>query len=153
MISIQNAWQRLSKVPGGMLLFSKLVGMAAPYTGTIGAQVLECRPGHARVRLKDRHAVRNHLSSIHAVALTNLGELATGLAFILGLPDDARGIVTGLEITFLKKARGTLIASCDCTVPASNARQEYVVEGVIQNEAGDVVARVKARWMIGPSRG
>lgn len=152
MISIQQTWQRLHNIPGGMILFSKLVGMAAPYTGTIGAQVIECRPGYARVKLKDRHAVRNHLSSVHAVALTNLGELATGLAFVLGLPTDARGIVTGLEIQFLKKARGTLTASCECPIPSSNEKREYAVQGEIQNEAGEVVARVTARWMVGPVR-
>ena len=33
---IRAMWSRLSSLPGGKLLFSKAIGKAAPYTGTIG---------------------------------------------------------------------------------------------------------------------
>ena len=148
---VRVAWDKLSKVPGGKRLFSRLVGTLAPYTGTIGAQVVELRPGYCKVEMADRRAVRNHLRSIHAVALVNLAEVATGLAISFGLPTGARGILAGLSIEYLKKARGRLTAECQCAVPESAERREYEIEGRISNAAGEIVARAKARWLIGPA--
>ncbi len=146
------AWNLVSKVPGGRALFSRALGHAAPYTGTIGALVLELEPGFARVSLSDRRAVRNHLNSIHAIALVNLAEVATGLAMLSRLPKGARGIIAHIGIDYLKKARGTLVAECRAPeVDASvSARHEVVAE--IRDAAGAVVARGAATWQIGPAR-
>lgn len=152
MNALKTALNKVKDLPGGLWLFSQMVGRAAPYTGTIGAQVKEIRPGYARVELKDRRGVRNHLNSIHAVALMNLGEMVTGLAFVISLPDDARGIVTALSMEYLKKARGTLTAECNCPTVSSNARQEYEVIGEIKDASGELVARARAKWMVGPDK-
>ena len=150
--TLRGLWSTLRPIPGGRAVFSRLVGTAAPYTGSIGAHVDELGPGHAKVVLRDRRRVRNHLDCVHAVALVNLAEMATGLAMSMGMPDDARGILSGISIEYLKKARGRLTAECRCEVPATNERREMMVEGNIHNDAGELVARATARWLIGPSR-
>ncbi len=147
---IRWAWDHLSPLPGGRLLFSRLVGELAPYTGTVGARVRELGPGHSRVELRDRRRVRNHLNSIHAVALANLAEVTTGLAMLYGLPAGARGILRGLSIEYLKKGRGTLVGSCTCPVPEDTARRELEVCGLVHDASGALVARAIARWLVGP---
>ncbi|MBA4159266.1 MAG: DUF4442 domain-containing protein [Gemmatimonadetes bacterium] len=149
-MNIYRQWRRLQTLPGGKWLFSKLLGRMAPYTGTINARIEVLEPCHARVRMEDRRAVRNHLDSVHAIALMNLAEVTSGLALIVALPDDARSILTGLSIEYLKKARGTLTAECRCAAPETGERREHTIQAVIRDGAGDVVARAAARWMVGP---
>jgi acyl-coenzyme A thioesterase PaaI-like protein len=149
---IRDSWDRLHKLPGGKKIFSRLVGMAAPYTGSIGAQVVDLRPGHCQTRLADRRAVRNHLDCVHAIALVNLAELTGNAAVAYSLPDDARFIVAGLSIDYVKKARGTITGTCDVNVPATSAKQEIPVVVVLRDEKGDEVARATLRTLIGAKK-
>jgi acyl-coenzyme A thioesterase PaaI-like protein len=103
--------------------------------------------------MRDRYRVRNHLQSVHAVALVNLAELTGNLALAYSLPDDARFIVAGLSIDYLKKARGTIRGVCDCPVPETSERREYEVVVSLRNEAGEEVARATLRSLVGPKKG
>lgn len=147
---LRQYWNWASKLPGGKWLFSRFLGLMVPYTGTIGATVREMEPGYCVVTLQDHRKIRNHLRSVHAIALCNLGEMVTGLALLNSLPDKTRGILTNLAITYLKKARGVLTANCRCDIPADNRETEYLLTGEIRNSEGELVAEVIAHWLIGP---
>ena len=149
---LMSAWRAAARVPGGKALFSRAIGRVAPYTGTIGATVLTLRPGFARAELRDRRAVRNHLGSVHAIALANFAEKTTGLAMLSALPADARGILAGLTMEYLKKGRGTLTAECTAPRVVSNETARYQVVGEIRDAAGALVARGTATWQVGPTR-
>jgi len=107
-------------------------------------------PGRAVVTMKDRRRVRNHLHSIHAVALMNMGEAASGLAVVSRIPANARAIITHLEIDFLKKARGTLTAVGEFkeNLPSPLVKTSFEVQAIITNAAGEAVAKVTAHWLV-----
>ncbi len=149
---LRHQWQRLSCWPGGKWLFSRVLGLTVPYTGRLGAGVQTLAPGHCVVILRDRRKVRNHLRSVHAMALGNLGEMVTGLALMNSLPDKTRGILTGISVSYLKKARGTLTAECHCDIPDNSDACELTLCGDIRDSAGDSVATVEADWLIGPEK-
>jgi len=150
MPSIRTLWDRLGSLPGGTRLFNLALWNMAPYTGSVRPRVEELRSGYARVSMRDRRAVRNHLRSVHAIALLNLAEVSSGLALLYGLPDDARAILTGLSIQYLKKARGTLTAEASVEVPSTSEQREYQFASIIRNREGEIVAEAIATWLVGP---
>jgi len=150
---IRDAWNVLQGVPGGKALFSAIVGRMAPYTGTIHAQVAVLRPGYSEVHMADRRSVRNHLDCVHAIALANLAELAGNVALFYSLPDDARFIVSGMEIEYTKKARGKIIAIGEPPVPRTSARATLDVPVTLRDESGEQVAKAILHSLVGPKPG
>jgi uncharacterized protein (TIGR00369 family) len=149
-VRLRSLWRRLSAVPGGKRVFSAFVGRTAPYSGSFGPRVVEIRPGFASVEMLDKKSVRNHLESIHAIALANLSEATSGLAFTFGLPTGSRAIVTGLSIEYLKKARGTLRAECCCPIPENNQKATYDVHVETRDGKGDLVSSATIKWLVSP---
>jgi len=149
---LMRIWCKLKKLPGGKWLFGRLVGRFAPYSGSIQANIVELEPGHAILSLRDRRRVRNHLRSVHAIALANLGELTSGLAVMSALPDGIRGIITGLSMDYLKKARGRLLAESRCA-PLSLANVsgdiDFDVVTEIRDSNKEIVARATVSWRLG----
>lgn len=146
--TIARWWDRLSPLPGGKALFSILIGRLTPYTGSIGARVDELAPGYARWTMRDRRRVRNHLDSLHAIALANLAEVTSGTAMLMALPVDVRGIVTSVSVEYVKKARGPVTAVCRCEVPHVESEASLDVAAEITDRDRNVVARATVRWKL-----
>lgn len=147
---IRTLWDRLSPLPGGNQLFSRLLGRRIPYTGSIHPQVLQLAPGFATIQMKDQRSLRNHLDSVHAIALTNLAELTGNAALAYSLPDDARFIVTELTMRYLKKARGTITARCQCPPVTTNERKAYSLEVQLFDPQNELVAVGTLQSLVGP---
>ena len=144
-------WKRFGHSAFGRRIFNFLLARAVPYSGSIGAKVISLEDGLVKISLKDRRGIRNHLNCIHAIALANLGELASGLAMLSTIDSSTRAIVVNLEIEYLKKARGELCAVGRASPPDFIATKiENIVEAEITDSDGDVVSRLKVHWLLSP---
>ena len=151
---ILSAWNRLRPIPGGVWLFNQLLRIFNPYSGSIRGYVNELQPGYVQTELRDQRRIRNHLNSIHALALANLGELTSGLALLSCLPANVRGIPIKISTDYFKKARGKLLAECHTRISedlsALKETMDYEVSAEIVDEDGDVVSRTVVNWRLGP---
>lgn len=138
-----DRWKWCLAVPGGRWLFARLLGWLVPYVGPLAVDVQELDQGRARVSMRERWSLRNHLRSIHAVALVNLGELTANLALTTLQPKGGRFIVTAVQAEYLKKARGLVT----CRVHLGSEWGQ-VTEGVaeIRDRTDEVVCRVRVVW-------
>jgi len=148
---VVKAWNKLGHTAFGRKLFNFILARTVPYSGNIKAEVLALGNGEVTIAMKDRRAVRNHLKSIHAIALANLGELASGMAMFSKVSNDTRAIVVDLDIKYLKKARGRLIATGKANPP--NIIEESttsIVQAEIKDEFDDIVATINVHWLLSP---
>ena len=145
-------WNRLSPLPGGQWLFAQVFGRMVPYSGSVGPRIRHLEPGYCRVEIPDRRSNRQHLGSVHAIALLNVAEQASGMAMLAGLPDGVRGIVTNISMEYLKKARGTITAESRVAVPTVTGDTDFDVVADCTDREGTVVARATIRWRLGPVR-
>lgn len=152
-VDIHALWDRLAPLPAGRWLFSRAIGRVVPYTGSVRPDVLELRAGHALIAMRDRRAVRNHLRSLHAIALANLAEFTTGLPLAYAVQPEGRAILLSLHVEYVKKARGTVTGTADFRPPDPRVESEVDIPVELRDSAGDVVARGRVRWRVGPARG
>jgi acyl-coenzyme A thioesterase PaaI-like protein len=145
---LRTWFERARKVPGGRAVFSRALGLYIPYTGTTGAEVVSIADGEAIVRLPDRRRVRNHLDSLHAIALASVGELSTGLAIIGALPGNGRMILRHLEVEYVRKARGEVTATGRAEIPAGPGRHEVVATSEVRDAHGALLTTVHATWVV-----
>ena len=121
---LRDYWRRLSALPPANDCSVACWVTTSLTPVTLGATVELLEPGQCIVTLRERRELRNHLDSVHAMALADLGEMATGLALMNSLPEQARGILKHFHIDYLKKARGLLTADCRCEIPDGNQQRE-----------------------------
>lgn len=113
------AYRLAERVPFGLgrTAFSAGMRLAAPYFLSIPATVVAAEPGRAEVRMRDLPWVRNHLGTVHAIALCNLAEMTMGLAAEATVPDSHRWIPKGMTVDYKAKARGTMHAVATLELP------------------------------------
>lgn len=95
-------------------ILSKAFGKVVPYVGTTGIYYETVEPNEVVVSLNNNKNVRNHIGSIHAVAVTLLAETATGFILGLNLPADRVLLIKSYSVNFyrpLKKGQVAAVAT------------------------------------------
>jgi len=110
MPTILERYQTLERFPAGKFIFSKLVGLTAPFFDKIRPRFVALRPAYCEVTMQDRWGVRNHLGTINAGALCSLAEMTGGLALDSVTPKQLRWIPRSMTVHYLAKATGKITA-------------------------------------------
>ena len=138
-------YDTLRRFPAGKYVFDAALAAFAPFNAFLGVHVEMLDAGFARTRVADRPHRRNHLRTMHAVALSGLAEVTANLAVATLLPPGGSFVVRRFAIEFVKPARGELLA--ECRVPLSFVvadRAEVDVSTRIRDASGEVVATATA---------
>ena len=144
-------------------LIKRDFGSAVPFAAHARIEVLEVGAGLGVARLQDAREVHNHIGSVHAGALFTLGETASAVAMLGAFAEQIstiRPVTNEVTISYLKIARGTLVATARAALPAAQLQNELATQGRvtldltvdIANDRGGLVAQMSAIWMVSASK-
>ncbi len=150
-MNLLNQWKKISKFPGHRYWLWLLLKKKVPYSSNIKPEIIAWEPGKLSLRMRERRSVRNHLRSIHAVALMNLCELTSGLCLLSSLPDNIKGIPTKFSIDFKKKARGWISAEAQVVAPEVKERISFPLTVTVRDSTSEVVCSAEVIWVLQPA--
>lgn len=137
----------------GRWVYSRLICLRAPYFASIAPNVVVLEPGRCVVRIAHRRRVRNHIGTVHAIALCNMAEMAGGLATDATIPAGTRWIPKGMQVRYLKKAVGTMTATATVASVADPAlAQELHALVEVRDPHGDIVFDADITMWVSPSK-
>lgn len=147
-------YRRLVRWPGGRGLFARIICWRAPYFATIRPRFRVLEPGRCEIEIRDRRRLHNHIGTVHAIALCNLAELASGMLTEVTLPTSMRWIPRGMQVEYLAKARGTLrgVATAGATLAAADAGYVCPVNVSVRDAANTEVFRATVSMWVSPRK-
>jgi acyl-coenzyme A thioesterase PaaI-like protein len=115
MTNVLDLYDRVSRLPQGRMLFSRMFALKAPYFATVRPRFTELRPNHVELTIKKRRRVQNHIGTVHVIAICNGLEAAMGALAEASIPQHKRWIPKGMEVNYTAKATSdiTCIAESD----------------------------------------
>ncbi len=125
-------YRRLTAYPMGGRVFSVAFAHKAPYFASVRPKFTQLGPNHVELTIRNRRRVRNHIGTVHAIALCNGLEAAMGALAEASIPSDKRWIPRGMDVAYTAKA------STDMTCIAETDPEQWA--GTDQ----DVPVRVRA---------
>lgn len=145
-------WRRLEAKPFGKWLFSRALCLKAPYFGSIAPRFEELRQGYARVAMRKRRAVTNHIGTVHAIAMCNLAELAAGVMTEVSIPASMRWLPKGMTVEYVRKATSDVSAEARTEAIGEGPAREVPVSVEIKDRAGEVVCRATIAMWVAPRK-
>ena len=143
-------YRRLTRWPLGHWLFTRMVCLQAPYFSSIRPLFRDLRPGSCTVFMRKSRRVKNHLGTIHALAMGNLCELAAGLVMESTLPADMRWIPRGMKIEYLRKAETDVTAKAILVEQVWGEAANVPVVVSVQDTRKQEVVRAEIAMYVSP---
>jgi uncharacterized protein (TIGR00369 family) len=110
-------------------------GRAVRFVRTTGLRFEYLSEERALLHIPNRKRVQNHIGSVHAAAMALLAETASGAVLGMNVPDDRVPLLKGMQIEYLKRAKGDLRAEASLDA-AARAR-------ILREEKGEIMVPVK----------
>lgn len=137
----------------------QMLSQMVPFNRHLGLEILDVGSGTASVRLPEGPHLLNHVGSQHAAALFAVAEAASGGAMLGAFSDlmaQATPLARSAQISYLKPARGPIIATAHLAEPLdgvrsrldADGRAEFPVEVEVEDAAGLRVAEVTVSWHV-----
>jgi acyl-coenzyme A thioesterase PaaI-like protein len=144
-----NMYEKLAPWPLGKRVFSLAYSAAAPYFLTIPASIGSVGEGRATATMAQMPWVRNHLGTVHAIALCNLAEFTMGAVAEATVPSTHRWVPKGMSVEYLAKARGKMHATATLALPEPLLdKQEVPVSIAVGDGSGATVFTAEIRiWV------
>jgi uncharacterized protein (TIGR00369 family) len=152
-MSVLALWNRWHHRPFGKAIFSRLVCIKAPYFASIAPRFEALEAGYARVSMKNRRAVQNHIATVHAIAMCNLAELAAGTMTEVSLPRSMRWLPKGMSVEYLRRAETDLTAEARLPLIDEGKAQDVPVAVEIKDAQGKPVCRAMITMYVTPKKG
>jgi acyl-coenzyme A thioesterase PaaI-like protein len=147
-----HLYLRLSGLPLGRWLFSRVICLRAPYFSSISPRFRDLCPGRAEVAMRKRRRVQNHIGTVHALAMGNLCEIAAGLVMEATLPTTMRWIPRGMNIEYLHKAQTDVTAVATLADRTWGTAEDVPVNVSVTDATGQEVVSAVIRMYVSPTR-
>ena len=147
-----DMWRKFETKPFGKAMFSRAICFKAPYFGTISPRFEELKPGFARVSMRKRRAVTNHIGTVHAIAMCNLAELAAGTLTEVSIPESMRWLPKGMQVEYVKKAETDVEAIATLPPVEEGAAREVPATVEVKDRDGNVVCRATITMWVSPRK-
>jgi acyl-coenzyme A thioesterase PaaI-like protein len=149
---VLSIWNKLQDKPLGKWLFSRVICWKAPYFATIAPRFEELKPGYARVSMKKRRAVQNHIGTVHAIAACNLAELAAGTMMEASLPASMRWLPKGMTVEYRMKCETGLTAEATVTDLDVGPARDVAVNVKMKDAHGSIVVYAEISMYVSPRK-
>ena len=139
-------------MPLGKTLFSRAICFKAPYFSSISPRFEELRPGFARVSMRKRRSVTNHIGTVHAIAMCNLAEIAAGTLTEVSIPDSMRWLPKGMQVEYLRRAETDVEATATLPTVEEGAARDVPATVEVKDREGQVVCRAVITMWVSPRK-
>lgn len=110
MTKVLDLYNRAKAIPlVGAPAFSFAFAQRAPYFATIRPRFTVLEPNHAELVIRNRRGGRNHIGTVHAIALCNGLEAAMGALAEVSIPAGKRWIPKGMQVSYTAKADSDIV--------------------------------------------